>query len=116
MSATDFLSGNPYGAIANAGVGLADTAIGLINSAKLKKEANALNKTRPIRQISPESQEDLSLNESELGSGGLSQKSQYAYDTLANKQMAGSLSAILRGGGGVNNVSDVYNNSQEGRL
>lgn len=116
MSATDFLSSNPYGAIANAGVGLADTVVGLINNAKLKKEANALNKTRPIRTTSPESEQDLSLNESELGSGGLSQKSQYAYDTQQNKQEAASLNAILRGGGSVNNVSDIYNGSQEGRL
>jgi len=108
------LSDNPVGAGVSAGLGAVDAAVGLVNEIKLKKEANALNKTRPTRTISPEVLQNLGLTESELA-GGLGAAASKAYNDEADRQQAGSLSAILRGGGSVNNVADVYGRGEEGR-
>lgn len=104
------------GAGIQAGAGLLQTAVGLINAGKAKKEARELERTRPKYEISPLAGEELSLAESELASGGLSSRAQTAYNNLNNQQFSTSLDAILRGGGSVNNVSDVFGENEEGRL
>lgn len=109
------LSFNPVGAAVQLGGGLIQTAVGLINSGKAKREAKELSKTRPVREISPLAQQDLDLSESELAGGGLSATAENAYNSLNNKQFSSSLSAILKGGGSVNNVADVFGGNEEGR-
>lgn len=108
------LSENPIGLSVDATLSGIESAVGLINSFKTKKEAAELAKTRPVRQISPLVGENLSLAENELGNG-MSSKAQAAYNAQLDRQQAGSLSAILRGGGDVNNISDVYGAGEEGR-
>lgn len=98
-----------------AGLGIVQGAIGLINASKTKREAELLNKTRPQYSISPLAGQDLSLTKSEL-SQGLSSAAQQAYNDLNNQQFSSSLSAILKGGGDVNSIGEVYGNNQEGRL
>lgn len=111
---TDLLSSNPVGLAVNAGVGLVDTAIGLIDAHKAKKEAAILAKERPVRQISPEVTKNLGLTESELA-GGMGAAATKAYNDAVDREQAGSISAILRGGGSVNSISDVYGAGEEGR-
>lgn len=106
---------DPISAGIQAGAGIAQTVVGLINAGKAKREAEKLERTRPKYAISPLAGQDLSLAESELGSGGLSATAENAYNSLNNKQFSASLGAILRGGGSVNNVADLYGNNEEGR-
>lgn len=113
--ATDLASSTPYGAIAQAGIGTLESVVGLINMGKANKEAKLLSKTRPQYEVDPNAGKELSLTESELGSGGLSANAKQAYDNLNNQQFSSSLDAILRGGGSVNNVSDVFDASEQGK-
>jgi hypothetical protein len=111
---TDLLAANPATALPGVALGVAQTVAGLINAGKTKKEAARLDKIRPKREISPLYGQNLSLAESELA-GGMSQKAESAYNQALDRQQSGSLSAILRGGGDVNSVSDVFAAGEEGR-
>lgn len=92
---------------------VAQMVTGAINAAKTKKIAAELERNRPEYEISDLAQQDLDLAESEVG--GLSSRAETAYNNLNNQQFASSLGAILRGGGSVNNVAELYGNNQEGR-
>jgi hypothetical protein len=107
---------DPISAIVQTGLGLAQSVVGLINAGKAKREARELEKSRPQYQISPLAGDELSLTKSELSSGGLSSTGQTAYNDLDNQQFSSSLESLLRGGGSVNNVADVYGQGQTGRL
>jgi hypothetical protein len=96
-------------------IGVAQTVAGLVNAAKTKKLAKELELSRPKYQISDLAGEDLALAESELANG-MSSRAESAYNNLNNQQFSSSLSAILRGGGSVNNVAETYGASEEGRL
>ena len=98
-----------------AAAGLAQTITGLVNKGKAKREARELERTRPTYQISDLVQQDLDLAESEAASGGLSSRAETAYNNLNDKQFSSSLGAILRSGGSVNNVADVFGANDEGR-
>jgi hypothetical protein len=93
----------------------ANLVTGLVNKGKAKREARELERTRPQYEISELAGEDLSLAESELASGGLSSSAERAYGDLQNKQFSATLNAILRGGGSVNNIGQVFGDSEEGR-
>lgn len=104
---------NPISSGIGAAVGLAQTVTGIVNNKKLKKEEKELERTRPKYQVSELVQQDLDQAESEVG--GLSSRAMTAYNLLQDKQFSSSIGAILRGGGSVNNVADVYSESDEGR-
>jgi len=106
---------NPVGLAVQGGLGLAQTVAGLINNEKAKREAKELERSRPKYDISPLAQEGLDLAESELASG-MSGRAESAYKDLENRQLAGSLGTILKGGGSLNNVADVFDSSGAGRL
>lgn len=107
---------DPISSAINAAAGIAQIVSGAVNSRKSKKIAKELERTRPQYEISELAGQDLSLAESELASGGLSATAENAYNNLNNKQFSASLGALLRGGGGVNNVADLYGNTEDGRL
>jgi hypothetical protein len=96
-------------------LGKAQAVLGLINYRKTTKNAAKLAKERPVYKDSGLDDKDLSLAESDL-SGGMSARAETAYKQQSDKQFAASLEAMLRGGGSVNNVADVFGNSQEGAL
>ena len=113
--ATTAASANPVGLGVQAGLSAVQTAVSLINNAKAKREARELERSRPKYDISPLAQEGLDLAESEVATG-MSGRAESAFKDLENRQLAGSLGAILRGGGSVNNVADVFDASGAGRL
>lgn len=96
-------------------LGRVQSVIGLINSSKTKKIAKELERTRPKYKVSPLAGEDLSLAESELA-GGMSARAEAAYNQATDKQFSSSLDAILRGGGSVNNVGELFGSSEGGRM
>lgn len=107
--------GNPWGFAIQEGLGLVQTVAGLINSEKAKREGRELERSRPKYEISPVAKEQLDMAESELA-GGMSARAESAYRDLENRQFASSLNAILRGGGSVNSVGEVFDASGAGRL
>lgn len=106
-------TGIPAADIAQFGIGAIETAIGLINAGKTKREAAQLERTRPQRKISKYATDDLSLAESELATG-MSSKAQKAYDDATSREFSSSLSGILKGGGDINSIGTLYGNAQEG--
>lgn len=108
-------TGIPAVDIAQAALGAANVVSGFINKGKTKTEAERLARTRPQYEISPLAGEDLSLAKSDLANG-MSAGASKAYDDLNNGQFSSSLGAILKGGGDVNSIGELYGNNQEGRL
>lgn len=106
---------DPVSAGIAAATGIAKTVTNLVNKGKAKKAARELEATRPRATISDLVQQDLDLAENEAASGGLSARAERAYNNLNDKQFSSSLGAILRGGGSVNNVADVFGANDEGK-
>lgn len=107
-------SGIPVADIVQGGIGLVDTALGLINKGKLDREATQLRAQRPQYQISPLTGQDLSLAQSELASN--SSAGEKAYNAINNGQFSSSIGATLRAGGTPNDIGSIYANNQDGRL
>lgn len=97
-----------------AGIGLAETVAGFINKGKAKKEAAYLQSIRPKYQENGNIRDQLSLAKSEL-SNGLGAEAENAYTQQTDRDLSTSLDSILKGGGSVNNVADVFDSSQMGR-
>ena len=108
-------TGIPIADAIQSGIGLAEGIVGLVNAGKTKREASKIAADRPDYSISPLVGEDLSLANSELANG-MGTAAERAYRDLNNSQFSTSLNAILRGGGDVNSIGDLYGNNQEGRL
>src|SRR5258706_12992857 len=94
--------------------GAAETVVGLINNAKAKKEAAKLAASRPKLTNSPFVKDQLSLAESNL-STGMGAETKAAYEGGLSRDLSTSLNTILKGGGSVNNVSQVFDSSAQGR-
>ena len=93
----------------------ASAIAGYANKAKANRERKRLAETRPELEDSPYLDEQINLARSELARGQ-NTASRVAMEESADADFAASLDALLRGGGNVNNVSDLYDNSQGGRM
>jgi len=101
-------------AIPATALGVAQTVTGLINSGKTKREAARLAASRPKLEASPYLNDQLSLAQSEL-SNGMSGAAENAYEQGLSRDVSSSLDAILKGGGDVNNVAEIFDRSTVGR-
>lgn len=110
----DLASANPVSAGIQTAAGIAETVTGIINNAKAKKEAAKLAASRPKLTASPFVKDELSLAESNL-STGMSADAKAAYEGGLSRDLSTSLNTILKGGGSVNNVSQVFDSSEQGR-
>lgn len=108
-------TGIPAADIVQAGVGLGEGVVGLINAAKTKQIAGQLAANRPQYQISPLTGQDLSLAKSDLANG-MSDSASRAYNDLNNAQFSSSIGATLRDGGDVNDIGSIYGSNQDGAL
>lgn len=95
-------------------VGIGTTVAGIFEKKSADKTAAQLQATRPKLSNSPYIKDQLSLSESEL-STGMSGGAKAAYESDLDKSLSTSLSAILKGGGSVNNVGEIFSNDQQGR-
>lgn len=95
-------------------VGVGTAAYGVVKGAKAKKEAKRLAASRPKLEASPYLDDQLSLAKSELSSG-MSGAAENAYEQGLSRDVSGSLDAILKGGGDVNNVAEIFDRSAVGR-
>jgi hypothetical protein len=103
---------DPISAGVQGAIGVAQIGIGIGQKIKAKKLAKGL--VKPDYKINPEYRDNTSLAENEL-STGMSREAQQAYNNQEDKAVSTSIDAILRSGGSAQNVSDVYNGSEEGR-
>ena len=97
-----------------AALGAAQTVAGLFKSGKAKREAAELERTRPKIGDSPFIEDQLSLAKSEL-SNGMSGAAENAFEQGLSRDLSTSLDAILKSGGDVNNVADIFDRSATGR-
>lgn len=97
-----------------AALGAAQAVTGLFKSGKAKREAAELERTRPELQDSQFVEDQLSLAKSELA-GGMSSAAENAFEQGLSRDLSTSLDAILKSGGDVNNVADIFDRSQTGR-
>lgn len=105
----------PAGGLVTLGaIGAVQAGIGLIKGAKAKKEAKRLAESRPKYQESATAGQAVNLAESELAKG-MSSRAEKAYLDANDRQLSASLSAILKGGGSVNNIGDVFGKSEVGK-
>lgn len=94
---------------------LIQAGVGYANKKKTEKEAKELRENRPDYEIGEETTDQLKLAESELQQG-LSARTQRAYTQQLDKNTSNSLATILKGGGDVNSVGELYGNENEGIL
>lgn len=95
-------------------IGGAQAAVGLIKGGKAKPEGERLKGMRPKLEASPYIDDQLSLAQSELSSG-MSGAAETAYEEGLSRDVSSSLDAILKGGGDVNNVAEIFDRSATGR-
>lgn len=98
------------GAGAQSAIGLAQLGQSIAQNAQAKKLSRKL--IRPDYEIPQEYRDNLSLAESFAGQG-MSDAAMEVYKTNANNTLTSSIDAILRGGGSVNNVADLYDTSED---
>lgn len=104
----------PASALIGAGLGVVQTALNIGKQAQAKKEIKRLQANRPLLKASPFAKDQLSLAESELQQG-MSADSENAFNQSTDRDLSTTLDAVLRGGGSVNNVAEVFDRSQVGR-
>jgi|ERR1700722_1612799 len=108
------MSFDPISAGIGTGVGLAEAAVGLIDSGKANREAKQLAASRPKYTESPYVKDELNLAESNLGSG-VGADATKTYTEGIDRSLSTSLDAILKGGGSTNNIGAIFDNSVQGR-
>jgi len=85
---------------------------GMINTTKANAEAKFLEATKPVKKTSQFDRDALNLTASDLANG-MSAEADQAYNDTNDKNLSSSISAIIKGGGSVNNISDMYGNSAQ---
>jgi hypothetical protein len=110
---TDFL---PYlqRTWVGAAVGVGTLAVGIYSKGKANKKAKELQASRPTLSESPYLKDQISLAESQL-STGMSADAKAGYESDLDKSLSTSLSTVLKGGGSVNNISEIMAGDQQGR-
>ncbi len=97
-----------------AGVSAGTLIYGAVKSGQAKKEASKLAASRPQLTASPYTQDELSLSKSELANGGMSADASRFLQEGNDRSESNSIDAILKGGGSVNNVAQIFDSSQSG--
>ena len=95
-------------------VGAYNMVAGQVNLTKANQEGNFLEATKPVKKTSQFDKDALSLTGSELANG-MSAESEQAYNDADARSLSSSISAILKSGGSANTISEMYDNSADGR-
>lgn len=104
----------PIIAIAAAAAALIKTGVGVANNIKAKKKAKQLAANRPVLPPSQYAKDSLSLAESELA--GSDNQATRAYEDANDRALSSSLGVLQKSGGTPNNVAEIFDNSNRGRL
>lgn len=87
---------------------------GAIQAKKAKNEAEKLANSRPLLPNNQYAQDSLALTENELARGDNS-PGMRAYDEGVSNDLSTSIGAILKGGGDVNNIGQLFDSTNQGR-
>jgi hypothetical protein len=87
---------------------------GMVNTSKANAEGNYLERTKPVKKTSQFDRDALALTESDLANG-MSAEAEAAYEDSTERSLSTQISAILKSGGGANNIGDLYGNDAAGR-
>lgn len=90
----------------------AQAGYGAYKSSQAKKEAGKLAAARPVFKDSPYTQQNISLAESEMNRGSAGAD---AFNRNIDRSVSSSIDNLLKGGGSVNNIAEIFDASQEGR-
>lgn len=100
--------------IAAAAAAAAKGISGAIQAKKAKNEAEKLANSRPLLPNNQYAQDSLALTENELARGDNS-PGMRAYDEGVSNDLSTSIGAILKGGGDVNNIGQLFDSTNQGR-
>ena len=98
-----------------AAVGVGSLAYGIYNSEQKKTQAKKKEKAaglKPVYNIQEPSLKNQFIAEN-LAQQGLSDESKMMYEQQANRGLSDSLDALLKAGGGVNSISELYSKYQD---
>lgn len=111
------MAGNPYVAAGQAALSTAAGVMQMIQAGKERREANRIQSqlVRPDYQIQQGVLDNQALAES-LAGQGLSDQATEAYRSQADRKLGSSINALLMGGGGINNIADLYDTAQQGDM
>jgi len=98
-------------AAAQAVAGIAQTVSGFVQKSKAKKMAR--NNKRPVYNIPTEISDNSAVTDSRA-SRGLSGQAVDLYKKDSDRKITTSIDAILKGGGSVNNIADLYTATNDG--
>lgn len=101
------------GLIAGAAVGAITLGYGIYKDSKANSKAKELQNSRPQLANSPYTQDELALSKSELANP-MSADASRSLQEDNDRSLSTSIDAILKGGGDVNNVAQVFDGSQRG--
>ena len=99
----------------SAGVAVGSLAVGIYSSEKKKAQAKKKEKEagqRPVYNIQEPTLKNQFMAEN-LAQQGMADESRMMYEQQANRGLSESLDALLKVGGGVNSVSDLYSTYQD---
>jgi len=85
-----------------------------IKGSQLKDQAEGVLRNRPIKQTSQYLLDNQTLQQSELANG-MSAAAEKSYNDSVDRSLASTISALLKSGGSVNNIGDVYSATEQGR-
>lgn len=91
--------------------GIAQTVTGIFQSGKANKMAR--KNPRPKYNIQKPIYDNQAIAESRAGQG-ISDAAMQAYTTFNDRSLSLGIDSILRGGGSVNNIADIYDTAQTG--
>jgi len=80
----------------------------------LKDQAKEQELIRPKIGKDINQDQNLALIKSDLANG-ISGRADKAYNDIVDREFSSSLSSLLKGGGDINSVGDIYGDSEEGR-
>jgi len=98
-----------------AAVGVGSLAYGIYNSEHKKSQAKKKEKAagqRPVYNIQEPTLRNQYMAEN-LAQQGMTDEAKNLYEQRANRGLSESLDALLKVGGGVNSVSDLYSTYQD---
>lgn len=101
------------GLIAGAAVGAITLGYGIAKDAKANSKAKELANNRPQIKSSPYTADELALSKSELANPMSADTDRFLKEQQ-DSDTSNSISAILKGGGDVNNVAQIFDGSQRG--
>lgn len=87
---------------------------GITKGGEANRAAAQAEATKPVKKSSQFDRDALNLTESDLANG-ISAEADQAYNDSTDRSLSSAISAILKSGGSSNLISEMYDNTAQGR-